>query len=116
MRLIASQNDELKSQIGGFVMWAWLISGAVLFYREPEARLISWQALIYFLVGTLIAIGAFGLLLYGIGVGLARLSVKLRFQLSKPVPPAVKVTNVFLRAGLAILIYFVARWTIRAML
>jgi len=70
-----SQDDKysaLKTDHGGFAAIVWLIVGATLFYREPEARLASWRALAFFVVGMFAAAGVLGGLSYLVTRGLSQ--------------------------------------------
>ena len=46
--------DSEKQKAGQFATYAWLLIGAYLFNRHPDARFLSWQATAYFIVGILV--------------------------------------------------------------
>jgi len=47
--------DSQKELHGKVATYAWIGWGLVNFYMEPDATLISWQALLYFTVGMFLA-------------------------------------------------------------
>lgn len=114
---VESWDDKLKSNHGGFATIVWLIVGAYLFYSEPEARLLSWQALVYFIVGMFVAAAVFGILSYLIMHGVSR-ALTATGVITRPTPRVVAglyVIGCVLAAANVVLIYIAARWTIRAM-
>ena len=54
----------MKSSHGTFAAVVWIVVGALLYNIEPEARLISWQTPVYFVVGMFVAAALFGNLSY----------------------------------------------------
>lgn len=107
--------DQAKTDAGGFASIAWLVAGALVFYREPEARLLSWQAPVFFVVGMFLAAGVFGGLLYLAGRGIALALVALRVAPSPGRMAAAKRVGYVLYAATAVAIYYAARAVVRAM-
>jgi hypothetical protein len=107
----------MKTDHGGFAAIVWLIVGAILFYLEPEARLLSWQAGVFFIVGMLAAAGLLGGLSYLVTRGLTKLLIRTRVVTTQNRRTAVGLAMVgcLVFAAQAVLIYLVARWSIRAM-
>ena len=69
----------MKSSHGTFAAIVWIVAGALLYNSEPEARLISWQTPVYFLIGMFVAAALFGNLSYATvrGVTHALVSTKI---------------------------------------
>lgn len=52
---LESQYEKQKETHGGFATFAWLGSGALLLLIDEKFFLFSWQALVFFLIGTFAA-------------------------------------------------------------
>jgi len=107
----------MKSSHGTFAAVVWIVAGALLFNSEPEARLISWQTPAYFVVGMFVAAALFGNLSYATvrGVTHALVSAKIVTAPTRRAAIGLTVTGYVLFALEAALIYFIARWTVRAL-
>jgi hypothetical protein len=110
--------DGLKSEHGGFAAIAWLICGAIVFYQDPATRLISWQALVYVIVGLLVVPLVIGGLSY-----LTMRTISRALMLSKVVTAPTHRAQRWLTllgwtlfAVQAVFIYLLSRWAVRAML
>ncbi len=107
----------MKSNHGTFAALVWVVAGLLLFHSEREAVAFSWQALLYFFVGMFVAAYLMGNLSFFAVRGLTDVLVRTRI-VTKPTRRAaigLTVVGYLMFAGQALLIYFVARWTIRAM-
>jgi len=107
----------MKSNHGTFAAVVWIIAGALLFNVEPEAKLLSWQTPVYFIVGMFVAAGTLGTLSYHAVRGLthALVSAKIVTAPTRRAAIGLTVTGYVMFIIQALLIYFVARWTIRAL-
>jgi hypothetical protein len=107
----------MKSSRGTFAAIAWIVAGALLYNTEPEVRLISWQTPVYFVVGMFVAGAVFGNLFYATvrGVTNALVSLKIVTERTRRAEIGLAVTGHVLLALEALLIYVIARWTVRVM-
>ena len=107
----------MKSSHGTFAAIVWIVAGALLFNSEPEARLISWQTPVYFVLGMFVAGAVFGNLSYAAvrGVTHALVSAKIVTAPTRRAAIGLTVTGYILFALEAVLIYVIARWTVRVM-
>ena len=107
----------MKSSHGTFAAIVWIVAGALLYNIEPEARLISWQTPVYFVVGMFVAAAVFGNLSYVIvrGVTHALVSAKIVTAPTRRAAIGLTVTGYVLFALEAVLIYLIARWVVRVM-
>jgi hypothetical protein len=58
------KNQKREDSISFFCALVWVIVGLYLFWKLELARLLSWQALLYFIPGTLIAYHILGVFAY----------------------------------------------------
>jgi hypothetical protein len=107
----------MKSSHGTFAAIVWIVAGALLYNTEPETRLLSWQTPVYFVVGMFVASALFGNLSYVTvrGVTNALVSAKIVTAPTRRAAIGLTVTGYVLFALEAVLIYVIARWTVRAM-
>lgn len=107
----------MKSSHGTFAAFVWSVAGALLYNTEPEAHLFSWQTPAYFVVGMFVAAALFGNLSYVTvrGVTNALVSAKIVTAPTRRAAIGLMVTGYFLFALEAVLIYFVARLTLRVL-
>jgi hypothetical protein len=107
----------MRSSYGTFAAIVWISAGALLFNTEPEARLLSWQTPIYFVPGMFLAGAVMGWLSYVSVRGLTHALVTARIVTAPTRRAAIGLTvaSYLLLAMQGILIYLIARWTIRAM-
>ena len=107
----------MKSSHGTFAAIVWTVAGALLYNSEPEARLISWQTPAYFVVGMFVAAALFGNLSYAAvrGVTHALVSAKIVTAPTRRAAIGLTVTGYILFALEAVLIYVIARWTLRVL-
>jgi hypothetical protein len=107
----------MKSSHGTFAAMVWIVAGALLYNIEPETRLVSWQTPVYFVVGMFVAAALFGNLSYATvrGVTHALVSMKIVTAPTRRAAIGLTVTGCVLFALEAVLIYVIARWTVRAM-
>jgi hypothetical protein len=105
----------MKSSHGTFAAIVWIVAGTLLYNSEPEARLISWQTPVYFVLGMFVAAALFGNLSYAAvrGVTHALVSAKIVTAPTRRAAIGLTVTGYVLFALEAVLIYVIARWTVR---
>jgi hypothetical protein len=107
----------MKSSHSTFAAVVWVTAGALLFNTEPEAKLISWQTPVYFFLGMFVAAAVLGGLSYFTVQALTRALVSARIVTAPTRRAAIGLTaaGYLLFAVQVLLIYVIARWTIRAM-
>jgi hypothetical protein len=107
----------MKSSHGTFAAVVWVTVGALLFNTEPEAKLVSWQTPVYFFFGMFVAAAVLGGLSYFAVRVLTRALVSARIVTAPTRRAAIGLTaaGYLLFGAQVLLIYAVARWTIRAM-
>lgn len=107
----------MKSSHGTFAAIVWIIAGAVIYNIEPETRLLSWQTPVYFAIGMFVAAALFGNLSYVTirGVTNALVSMKIVTAPTRRAAIGLTITGCILFALEAVMIYFIALWTIREM-
>ena len=107
----------MKSNHGTFAAFIWSVAGALLYNTEPETHLFSWQTPAYFVVGMFVAAALFGNLSYATvrGVTNALVSAKIVTAPTRRAAIGLMVTGYILFALEAVLIYFVARLTLRVL-
>ncbi len=105
----------MKPNHGAFAALVWVVAGVLLFHTEPEAHALSWQTILYFFFGMFVAAFVMGNLSFLAVRGLTVALVRTRI-VTKPTRTAaigLTVVGYIMFAGQALLIYFLARWTIR---
>ena len=107
----------MKSSHGTFAALVWIVAGALLFNSEPEVHVFSWQTPVYFVLGMFVAGALFGNLSYAAVRGMTHALVvtKIVTAPTRRAQIALTVTGYVLFALQAVLIYVVARWTVRLM-
>jgi hypothetical protein len=107
----------MKASHGTFAAVVWIVAGTLLWNSEPEARLIAWQTPVYFILGMFVAGALFGNLSYVTvqGVSHALVSAKIITARTRRAAIGLTITGCVLFALEAVLIYAVARWTVRVM-
>jgi hypothetical protein len=107
----------MKSSHGTFAAIVWIVAGALLYNTEPEARLFSWQTLVFFIPGMFVAAAVLGNLSYAGVRGLTHALVSARI-VTAPTRRAeigLTVAGYVIFTAQVVLIYVIARWTLRAM-
>lgn len=105
----------MKSNHGSVAALVWVLAGVWLFHAEPEAQVLAWQTIVYFFVGMFAAAFVMGNLSFLAVRGLTEALIRTRI-VTKPTRRAaigLTVVSYAMLVGQAVLIYFVARWTIR---
>lgn len=107
----------MKSSHGTFAAIAWIVAGALLYNTEPEAKLLSWQTPVFFVLGMFVAAATLGTLSYAGVRGLthALVSAKIVTAPTRRAQIGLTVAGYLIFAGQVALIYVVAKWTLRAM-
>jgi hypothetical protein len=107
----------MKSSHGTFAAIVWIVAGALLYNTEPEAKLISWQTPVFFVLGMFAAGVIFGHLSYAGVRGLthALVSAKIVTAPTRRAQIGLTVAGYLIFAAQVALIYVLAKWTIRVM-
>jgi len=95
----------------------WIVAGALLYNTEPEAKLFSWQTPVFFVLGMFVAGAVFGGLSYaGVrGLTYALVSAKIVTAPTRRAAIGLTVAGYVIFAAQVVLIYVLAKWTLRAM-
>src|SRR5579864_2071940 len=107
----------MRSSHGTFAAVVWIVAGALLYNTEPEARLISWQTPVFFVLGMFAAAAVLGGLSYvGVrGLTHALVTTKIVTAPTRRAEIGLTVAGYVIFAAQGALIYVIAKWTIRAM-
>jgi len=109
---INRQYEKQKETYGGFVTFAWIGSGALLLFIDEKFFLFSWQALVYFAIGTFVAAVLLGWLFYGTQRGLAKVLTLFISQPSTGAAGIVGLLGLILMILQTIIAFLVARYTV----
>ena len=112
---IAQQYEKQKETCGHFATYAWIGSGIVLLFLDEKFILLSWQGLLFFLVGPYLAAVLLGWVFWGTHRGLAKvltLSVPQPSSGAEAVVGMVGVVMTLLNAGIA---FIVAKYAVSLM-
>lgn len=90
---------------GFFATVLWVGIGVFLFWTTPGAQFLSWQALAYFVLGTVGAGILFGLIV----MTLQRLLPSLRQDKFGPQDPIAPLLGTLIGAGQLVLVYLLAK-------
>ena len=107
----------MKSSHGTFAAIVWVVAGALLYNTEPEAKLFSWQTPVFFVLGMFVAAAVLGGLSYAGVRGLTHALVSTRI-VTAPTRRAeigLTVVSYVIFAAQIVLIYVIAKWTLRAL-
>ncbi|MBU2581265.1 MAG: hypothetical protein KJ622_06080 [Alphaproteobacteria bacterium] len=99
---------------GYFATILWVGVGVWLFWTTPQAAFVSWQAIVYFVLGT-IGVG----ILFGIvGMTLQRLMpfLKPRQGPIRTAPPPAQLIGTLVAAAEFVVIYFLAKAVVTGIL
>ncbi len=107
----------MKSSHGTFAAIVWIVAGALLYNTEPEAKLLSWQTPVFFVLGMFAAGAVLGNLSYAGVRGLthALVSAKIVTAPTRRAEIGLMIAGYIIFAAQGALIYIVARWTIRSL-
>lgn len=112
---IAQQYEKQKETCGHFATYAWIGSGIVLLFLDEKFTALSWQSLLFFIVGPFLAAILLGWVFYGTERGLAKV---LKLFVSQPSSGAAVVVGLLgvvltvLHAGIA---FVVAKYAVTLM-
>ncbi|MDD4456548.1 MAG: hypothetical protein PHC98_03070 [Syntrophotalea acetylenica] len=107
--------EKQKEAHGGWATIVWIASGIYFFATSPTATFISWQALVYFVVGMFIAAAVFGGLSYGIQRGLAKILMVFIKTPSNGAAAFIRVLGIGLFVVDTVVVFLSAQWAIQAM-
>ncbi len=107
----------MSSSQGTVAAVIWIVAGALLYNSEPQARLFSWQTPVYFVLGMFVAGALFGNFFSAMVRGITHVLIvtKIVTGRTRRAQIGLTVTSYLLFALEALLIYLVARWTVRMM-
>ena len=106
----------MKSNHGTFAAIVWIVAGTLLYNTEPEAKLFSWQTPVFFVIGMFAAAAVLGNLSYvGVrGLTHALVSTRIVTAPTRRAEIGLTVAGYAIFTAQIVLIYIVARWTLRA--
>ncbi len=108
--------EKQKEAHGTWATIVWIVSGIYLFATSPTATFISWQSLVYFVVGMFAAAAVFGMLAYGIQRGLTKILMLFIKTPSNGAAVFIGVLGIGLFVVDAIVVFLSAKWAIQALL
>lgn len=97
---------------GFFATVLWVGVGVFLFWTTPGAAFLSWQALVYFVLGTIGAGIVFGLL----GQTIQRMLPSLKQDRFGPQDPLAPLVGTLVGAAQFVLVYFLSKAIISGLL
>lgn len=107
--------EKQKEMYEGLATYAWIGSGIVLLFFDDKFTLLSWQSLIFFLIGPFLAAVLLGWLSSGIHRGLAKILTLFGsqpFSGAAGVVGGLGVVMTLLNAGIA---FVVAKYAVTLM-
>jgi len=107
--------EKQKETSGGFATFAWIGSGVLLLLIDEHFSLFSWQAIVYFLIGTFVAAVLLGWLFYGAQRGLTKLLMLFISHPSSGAAAIVGLLGIVLTIFNAVIAFIVARYTVTLM-
>ena len=105
-----------RETIAAFAAAAWLVSGIFLFGTSETASFLTWQAAVYFIVGTSIAAVLFGIVFYLFERRTAKSLATLIDDHSRNAVNPIFLAGFFLVAVETVLIFLVAGWVVNGLL
>lgn len=114
-RTIDQQYEKQKEIQGGFATYAWIGSGMLLLFLDEKFTLLSWQSLMFFVVGPFLAALLLGWVFYGTQRGLAKVLTLFVSQPSSGVAVVVGLLGVVMTLLDATIVFVVARYTVSLM-
>lgn len=115
MHELDAQDEKQREMYGGFATYAWIGSGIVLLFLDEKFTLLSWQSLLFFIVGPFLAAVLLGWVFWGTHRGLAKvwtLSVPQPSSGAEAVVGMLGVVMTLLNAGIA---FIVAKYAVSLM-
>lgn len=115
MHALDAQDENQKEMYGGFATYAWIGSGIVILLLDEKFTLLSWQSLLFFIVGPFLAEVVLGWVFYRTQRGLEKV---LTLCVSQPASGAAAVSGLvggvvtLLNAGIA---FVVAQYAVTLM-
>jgi hypothetical protein len=109
---IDQQYAKQKEACGGFATFAWIGSGILLLFLDEKFTLLSWQSLMFFIVGPFIAALLLGWVFYGTQRGLAKALTLFVSQPSSGAAVIVGLLGVVLTILHAVVAFIAARYTV----
>jgi hypothetical protein len=109
--------DPYETQKETAGIWAtivWLASGLFLYMTTEGASLLSWSALLFFLVGMFAAAVIFGVAFYLLQRGVAKAVVKMVKAPSSGTATVISASGLALLVVETVIIYLTARWVLQA--
>jgi len=102
--------EQQKEAIGGWATFTWIGSGLYLYLSTEGVSLLSWSALGFFVVGMFAAPIVFGVAIYGLQWGIAKILTKAIGAPSRNIAAAVQGMGCALLVAETVLIFLAASW------
>lgn len=107
--------EKQKETCGGFATYAWIGSGILLLFLDEKFTLLSWQSLLFFIVGPFLAALLLGWVFYGTQRGLAKVMTLFVSQPSSGTAVVVGLLGVVLTMLHAVVAFVVAKYAVALM-
>lgn len=107
--------DRQKQMHGTGAMFLWIIAGVYLFWTNEAASFLSWQALVFFIVGMFAAALVFGMLAYGAQRIVASLFMTVTDEPGGLTGALISSTGLVLFVAECVLVFVAARMTMEAL-
>jgi len=112
-RLLRRDMDPYEWQNKTAGTWAtmvWIGSGLFLYLTTKDASLLSWSALVFFVVGMFAAATIFGVGFYLLQLGIGKALVKVVKTPTQSVATAIRAIGLVLLIIETVIIYVAASW------
>ena len=116
-RLLRRDMDPYEWQNKTAGTWAtmvWIGSGLFLYLTTKDASLLSWSALVFFVVGMFAAATIFGVGFYLLQLGIGKALVKVVKTPTPSVATAIRAIGLVLLIIETVIIYVAASWVYHA--
>ena len=104
--------EKQKQTAGSFAMILWVGIGIYLFATNDAANFVSWQGAIYFIGGMFASALVFGMVVYAVQRGIARILMGIFSSPSAGAAVIVYGIGIALNVVEAVVIYYIAKWVI----
>ena len=105
-------SNRQKERAGVTAVFLWLGIGLYVFATTQSASFLSWQSLVYFVGGTLVAALLFGLPAHAIRASIVEFAAPAAHQSGSGDAPTAKLIGLAVMIAQAVVIYLVADWLV----
>lgn len=102
--------DQQKKKHGDWAAMVWIGSGIYLFATDPAAHFLSWQALVFFIVGMFLAAIVFGGAAYVLQRLIGKVFMLVVREPSQGIAGLIGIIGIILFIVETIAVFLTARW------